>query len=481
MKIRFKYIMSLLILSLLGLGCSEFLDINDDPNNPTTAPISGLMINTTFETARNVQRVGAITSFFVQHFASPNEATGTDIHDRVSYATQWSSLYFNLGDLNVLIDQAEAIGAHYYSGPAKIMKAFNLSLLVGMFGDVPYSQAFSTDVLQPAYDNSESIYQAMLQLLNEGISDLNAEQSVATPGNDDFIFKGNRDLWRKTAFALQARFLNHFSKTPNYNPSDVLSAVDNAFTGNADDFQLTFFASPIAAQNQWYRTAVLNAGLNLGGWLSTQIVNQLNGTTYGIVDPRITFITAPATNPNFPDLIGQYIGTRNGAGRGAAPEQGVRAVLAVGSYYALNATQPLEMATYAELKFIEAEAALAAGNRQRAYQAYETGIRAHMTKLGVPSANIQAYWNHSSVSVGMNNLSVNHIMKEKYVATFLNPETWNDARRFNYQYVGFQPPANSALGGELIRLADYPDSEYQRNIANVPNRSMTDRIFWDLN
>lgn len=479
--IRFsKIILGLGLLAFIGVGCNDYLDINDDPNNPTSAPIEGLMINTTFETTRNTQRVGSTTSFFVQHFASPNASTGTDIHDAVSYGNTWSNIYFNIGDLVTLIDQAEELGAPHYSGTARIMKAYNLSLLVNMFGDVPYSAAFSSETLQPVYDNSESIYQEIQALISDGIDDLAAQESAAAPGNDDFIFGGNREAWTRTAYALRARILNHYSKTGNYNPAAVLAAVDNSFSSSSEDFEMSFFSSPIAAQNQWYRTAVLNAGLNLGGWLSTQVVDHLNGNTFGVVDPRIEFITAPASDPTFPDLVGQYIGTRNGAGRGNAPEQGVRAVLAVGSYYALSATQPLEMITYSELKFIEAEAALASGDRARAYEAYEEGIRSHMTKLGVDSEDIDAYWSEPSVSVGMANLSVNEIMKEKYIVTFLNPETWNDARRFDYNYEGFQAPENSALGGEMIRLVRYPDSELQRNQANVPNRTMLDRVFWDL-
>jgi len=479
--IRFrKIILGIGLFAFIGMGCNDYLDINDDPNNPVSAPIEGLMINTSFETARNTHRVGSVTSFFVQHLASPNASTGTDIHDAVSYGGAWSELYFNIGDLRTLIEQADEIGAPYYTGPARIMKAYNLSLLVNMFGDIPYSDAFSSETLQPTYDNSQSIYQVIQGLISDGIADLTATESAAAPGNDDFIFGGDRDAWIRAAYALRARILNHYSKTGSYDPSAVLAAVDNAFDSSDDDFEMSFFASPVAAQNQWYRTAVLNAGLNLGGWLSTQTVDQLNGATFGVVDPRIDFITAPASNENFPELIGQYIGTRNGAGRDDAPEQGVRAVLSVGSFYALNATQPLEMITYSEMKFIEAEAALALGNRDRAYEAYEEGIRSHMIKLGVDSEAIDAYWSEPTVSVGMANLSVNEIMKEKYIATFLNPETWNDARRFDYQYEGFQAPVNSALGGEMIRLARYPDSELQRNQTNVPNRSMLDRVFWDL-
>jgi len=139
-----KYLNKLLLVSVLSifmvLGCSDYLDINEDPNNPTSAPIQGLMTNTTFETAQNTNRVASTTSFFVQHFASPNEASSTDVHESVSYGNTWANLYFNIDDLLVLIDQANELGAPHYSGVAKVMTAYNLGLLVSMFGDVPFSE-----------------------------------------------------------------------------------------------------------------------------------------------------------------------------------------------------------------------------------------------------------------------------------------------------------------------------------------------------
>lgn len=480
-----KYSSKLLLVSVFTVfmvfGCSDYLDINDDPNNPTSAPLQGLMTNTTFETARNTNRVAGTTSFFVQHFASPNEATSTDIHESVSYGGTWSSLYFTLGDLLVLTQQAEDTDAPYYAGIAKIMTAYNLSLLVNMFGDVPYSDGFSADeTLQPTYDSSEQIYNEMFSLLSEGITDLQASESAASPGNDDFIFNGDRAAWIRTAYALRARFLNHYSKLGSYDPAAVLEAVDNAFASNDEDFQMTYFGEVGIERNPWHILAVNNAGLLLGGWLSDQFVDHLSGETHGIEDPRLDFITDPASNEDFPELIGEYIGTRNGAGRGDAPEQGVRAVLSVDSWYADTPTRELLMATYAEMKFIEAEAALGT-NPGRAYTAFRDGIRAHMEKLGVDEGDIDDYLNSPEVAVGAATLSIDDIMREKYVAMFLTPEAWNDARRYDYSYQGFEAPANSALGGEMIRLVRYPDSELQRNSANVPNRTMLDRVFWDQN
>lgn len=478
-----KYLNKLLLVPVLSifmvLGCSDYLDINEDPNNPTSAPIEGLMTNTTFETAQNTNRVASTTSFFVQHFASPNEATSTDTHESVSYGNTWANLYFNINDLKVLVDQANDLGAPHYSGAAKVMIAYNLGLLVNMFGDVPFSEGFSDDILQPAYDNSEDIYGQILNYLDEAKTELQASESVASPGSDDFIYGGDRAAWLRTANALQARFLNHFSKQAEYDRTAVLTAVENSFSNNDEDFEMEYFDEGTSSENPWYQLALNNSNLLLGGWLSDQLVDQLNGETFGLVDPRIEFITEPATTEEFE---GEYIGTRNGAGRGAAPEQGERAVLAVGSFYASGPTAPLLMATYAEMKFIEAEAALTI-NAARAYQAYEEGIRAHMEKLGVAQQDIDDYWNDPSVSVGSANLTIDDIMKEKYVAMFLNPEAWNDARRYDYGYTGFQIPANHNpdLNGQMIRLAAYPDSEDQRNQANVPDRTMLDRVFWDQN
>ncbi|MFO8030191.1 MAG: SusD/RagB family nutrient-binding outer membrane lipoprotein [Cyclonatronaceae bacterium] len=482
MKFTMKYSLVLVMMSFVVFSCDDYLDINENPNFPTDAPIEGLMTRTTLESARNTSRTAGTVSYFTQHFASPNEATSTDTHQPVSYGGTWASLYSVLSDLAEMDLKADDLDAPYYGGVAKILTAYNLGLLTSMFGDAPYSEALFAQTLNPPYDSSEDIYEVMLDMLDMGIQDLEQPSSAVVPAADDYIFNGDRASWIRTAYALKARYLNHYSKLGSYDPDAVLDAVDDAFENSNQDFQMNFFEGEgTGAENPWYRLAVNNAGLLLGGWLSEQFVDHLNGNIYGIVDPRIEFITEPVSieaDPRF----GEYVGTPNGAGRGADPEQDVRAVLAVGSWYANEPTDPLQMATYAEMKFIEAEAALAAGQPGRAETAYEDGIRAHMEKLGVDPADIDDYWANPDVST---NIDLDKIMKEKYVAMFLIPEAWNDARRYDYAYEEFTIPANHNpdLGGQHIRLVRYPDSERQRNAAQIPDRGASDqllgRIFWD--
>ena len=104
-----------------------------------------------------------------------------------------------------------------------------------------------------------------------------------------------------------------------------------------------------------------------------------------------------------------------------------------------------------------------------------------MTKIGVESAEIEAYISSPEVSMGVDAFSIDDIFKEKWVALFLNPEAWVDARRHDYDYENFDLPVNlnPNLNGMFIRRLAYPDSEVSRNGSNVPDVTLLDPVFWD--
>lgn len=473
MKNITKLILTTSLSSILFLGgCEDYLNINDDPNNPTSAPVQGLLTNATFETAQNTYRMGSFTSYYVQYLASPNTNSSTDTQEALSFGNDWFRLYDILTDISDLEILADEQGATQVLGIAKILKAYNLSLLVDAWGDVPYSEAFFAENLNPSYDSQSSLYNEIFTLLEDGIDALEQPNSTIVAGNEDFIYGGETDRWIQFAHLLQARYLNHLSKQSSYDPDAVLAAVDSGFLSNDDDAQVTYYEEQV---NPWASVAIANAGLILGGWISEQTVEHLDGTTYGVEDPRIGFLFAPNDDD-------EYAGVENGAGRGNAPEQGAFSALTTDNFYSAR-TAPLVIASYAEQKFIEAEASLRSNpaDQARAYQAYLDGIEAHMDKLGVDEADKNAYLTDPAVAVGSGALTIDDVMREKYVALFLSPETWVDARRYDYSYADMTIPVdlNPDLGGEFIRRLVYPDSEEQRNGENVPDVSLSDRIFWD--
>lgn len=466
MKIINNKKITVVILSMiLFISCDDYLDINDDPNNPTDAPISALMVNSTFETAQNTYRMGSITSNYVQHLASPNPASASDIMEPSNFSGTWAAMYRVMTDLSDMIQKAEETGANHYVGVGQILTALHLAMVVDAWGDVPYSEGLDFQTVTPAYDSDEDLYQEVFSLLDRGIANLTAPTEISV-GNDDFIYGGDSEKWIKFGNMLKARYLNHLSSS---SPAEILAAIDEGFEGNQDDAQVEYFEEQL---NPWFIIARNNANLLLGGWISEQFIEALDGTTFGVTDPRLPLLVGTTTD-------GEFIGVENGAGRGDAPERGARSTLIVDQFLT-SPQSPVLIATYAEQKFIEAEAAFTV-DRARSYAAYLEGIRAHMTKIGVPQAQISAYINSPQVSVGEAALTLDLIFKEKWVALFLHPEAWTDARRFDYQYENFTLPQNlnPDLNGQFIRRLAYPDSETSRNGRNVPTVTLLDRIFWD--
>lgn len=462
---------ALACLFLFTTACDDYLDINENPNNPVNAPLNGLLVNSTYETAQNTYRLGSTTSYYVQYLASPNQASSSDIMDDVSFNTTWSNLYNVMTDLHDLINAANEAGANHYEGAAQILMAVNLAMTVDAFGDVPFSEGLNFETITPAYDDDAELYGRVLQYLDDGIANLSQETEQPF-GSDDFIYSGADDQaeqWIKFGYMLKARYLNHLSGTGEYNPEEILAAIDNGFEENQDDAQVEYFEN---SYNPWRNVAFDNENLILGGWISEQFIEATDGTTFGVEDPRIPYMIGATED-------GEYIGVPNGAGRGSAAESGERSVLEMGDFYTED-DSPVLIATYAEQNFIEAEAALEI-DRSRAYDAYLEGIRAHMMKIGVEESEIDAYINSSQVSVGEENLTLDHIFKEKWVAMFLHPEAWTDARRYDYAYEDFELPANlnPDLNDQFIRRLRYPDSEVSRNAANLPDVTLLDRIFWD--
>ena len=455
-------------LALLLAGCTKWLDVNNNPNQPTSAPLNGLLGSITQNTALNMFRAAYPVSYYVQYQASPNPASPTDVYDVTDQSSLWNNLYYTMTDAFELQRQAAENNAPHMQGIAKILTAINLKIVHDLWGDAPYSESFDLISLTPGYDDAESLYSQVLTLLDEGIALMGqTENAVAIDGTLDFIHGGDAAAWIKTANGIKARTLNLVSNTSQYNAASVLAAVDASYTSNADDAEVTDFN----IRNPWSQVAVNNANLVLDGWLSTNIINALNGTTYGVMDPRISLITDTTK-------FGDYRGTRNGIGR---PGSGVgrdESYITTNGFYS-STNSPLVIMSYSELKMIEAEAAFRSGNTARAYAAYLEAIRAHMDKMGVPSAAAQAYINSPQVSVGAGNLTLKRIFEEKYKITLLQYEAYNDARRFDFAYTGFQLPANALLD-EPPRRLDYPSVEVSRNGANVPEiTGLLDRLWWD--
>jgi hypothetical protein len=484
MKKQLFYITTLITLLTCFTSCKKFLggNVNVNPNKASSVSLNTLLPATIEFTATNHQSVAYITGLFAQQTAAYTSGPlNDDQHRDVRMSTAFINLYQNaLSNLDVLVNQAAVQNSPAYGGIGKILQVMNLGMATDVWGDVPFTEAFrGTEELYPKYDKQQDLYPLMQTMLDEAIALLRQPATGFKPGIDDLVYQGRLDRWIKTAYVLKARYAMHLTKKGAAAAGgQALTYLANGYTSNAEDCQLIYNERNL---NPWNRNvAVLIKSGNFRIAPSERFVDLMNGVAFpGLVDPRLPFLMSRGSATT-------WRGMPNGVGTGSTVD------ITEATYYA-RASSPLMMVTYAEQKFLEAEArfltnggsANTIGTSQAAYDAHLAGITAHMDKLGVPVADRNAYLANPSVSPTAAALKLEHIMKEKSIAMYLHPEVWTDVRRYDYNPAVFRGMAlpqnhNPALSGQFIRRALYPLDELNRNPSAVEaETTLTTKVWWD--
>lgn len=429
---------------------------------------------------------------YAQNFAGQG-GTATGV---TTVSGTWSNIYlYALPNLKIIREKAKALNAKHFDAVAQILIAMNIGLATDSWENIPYSEASQgADNLLPSFDKQAAIYNDIFSLLDNAISELEGpdDSGYKPDAKSDLIYRGDLTKWLKTAYTLKARYELHLIKRNGAVAAAqaALTAIAKGYTSNTDDFQMTFTSKHI---NPWYSVEVLSKHTgNYHDVIGDQLVKSMDGTSFpftgGVVtmDPRLPVYAQPDDGSN------NYKGYVNGgygvSGDGSKANTDFREE----GYYT-NEGAPIVVLSYAEAMSIKAEAEFLAnggtttstGTTADGYAAYLDGIKANMSKLGVSSAN---YIADPSVSMGAANLKLQNIMHEKYIANFLNPETYVDLRRYNYStdvFKGFALPADNGQGefpGKWYNRAQYPNTEVQRNPDNVSanQKSPVNPVWWQL-
>ena len=453
-RIYWKIQLLMGVATCFMLSCSnDVLDeINKNPNAPTDVPISLLLPQATISTINGVAGDGAgeYAAFFVEHATNVhlNPRRPTDVN-----SSTWSDTYSTLNDLKIIIEKGseggDEEGKYVAVGIAKILYAYTLSVGTDLFGNIPHSEALQGSLNRaPSFDDQETLYTFIQQLLDEAIVDLE-KGSAGDPAQIDLIFQGDTEMWKKTAYALKARLYNRLSNIhPESSAQNALDALSKSFTSEEEGFIFDGYLSGTSNDNPW------------AGWQKQEqtyaisetflaLLNSFNDP--GFVDPR--------AERWFTKIEGEFVG----APAGEAQSDLTHTIYSAPSTETVlydEAPQPL--LTYDEMKFIEAEAHLRLGNMSNAYTAYKEAVMAALRRSGISEEDIIAYVNQGTVFPGEDELTLEHIIKQKNISfwMFQSLEAYNDFRRTGI------PQMNDPTGTPL-RLS-YPPSEVNRN-PNTPS------------
>ena len=154
-----------LLPALMLLGCEDFLDVNQSPNNPEKVPPSVLLptglVGAAFANANELNRFSSTVMDYTYGAAGSPAAWDIYNTDGANFGNQWRFEIYGgaIVTFKDLIKAADELGSSSYKGIAKIMKAYTFAIATDTWGDVPYSQAgLGEEFLQPRLDSQEDIY-----------------------------------------------------------------------------------------------------------------------------------------------------------------------------------------------------------------------------------------------------------------------------------------------------------------------------------
>lgn len=486
----------LAIILLTSTSCKKWLDINQSPNAIIKAPLPQVLTSAQVQLGFNMgSDIHRYSSIIAQHFAGQGNQ-GVQTREYMGYVIQPTDVNNTfraqfyagaLADLESIIKNAEG-KSPYYAGIAKILKAYTFHILVDLWGNVPFSEALKeVENLQPKYDNSQAIYDALFVMLDEGIANLNATSSEFVPAADDVIFAGNRARWRTLAYTLQTRLaLRYIDKVARIDA--ILAKAGATFmAGNADNFVLNFQATAAAAgrenpihqfeirrQDQFFPNATFVNRMNTKAdprrrWYFTPVTGTTFSGAPNNYTADATTVFNPAAGVNFSRvhiyLRGDSTGTATTAARGR-----------VDTYSGAGAVR---MFTFAEYQFIRAEYLFAKGQTANAQTAFQAGITASMQLAGVPAANITTYIAaNGTLNTGT---ELQQIIEEKYVANYgVAVEPWSDWRRTGFPVLTATANSVAPSSNVLPRILPYSQQEKDSN-PNTPARAniFDKAVFWD--
>ena len=484
-----------LLIAILFAACSsDYLDINEDPNNPLSVSPDLILPVAQSYTAfiqESFQSQNSLGNFFMYNWAESDGSVFYFAEFRYSVTPSFYSQNFDYTYANALkqynaLNTLEGAEFGYYRAISKIMIAYHFQILVDTYGDVPYNEALQRgDNPTPKYDDAELIYDDLIVQLTAAIDLINTTTSNSgitpvLPGNDDALFGGDMDLWKRFANTVKLRILVRQSDMAGRieyikNEFTIIENEGSGYMSEDVKVRLGYFNEEGKMNPKWTSFGKDPQGNNTfynNATCATQFVIDFLTDTQ---DPRIDFIYEKAPNG--------HLGVRQGETDYDNPikDQWIPAnVSNMGPGILKGPEQAAVLYTAAELYLNQAEAAFKGLIPGNAKSFYEAGIQASFTYLGAGDASSYYSNNANLVSWEASSNKLEAIITQKWIASNSIDalQSW-----FDYSRTGY--PSNLPVSAQAttldrpIRLV-YPSSEITSNGENKPAQpdAFTDKIFW---
>lgn len=312
---KLKYIALSLAFVLGTTSCDDYLDVNNDPDNPVSESVTPQLRLTwiqnyyTYAWGTASMRTNTIAGIMTQVYGtSANNLLSSWNPAQSSCTTIYQNFYLGAGvNIDPLIEKSEELGAYHYEGAAYCIKAMGFMMMLDLHGELPIQEAFIGKT-NPAYDDGKKMYELCMDYLDKAIENFGKTQSptVANLSAGDLWNGGSIDKWMKLCYGLKARYLLKLSKKAEYDPAAILAALEKAPTSNMDNtimknYNVVGDETNFTVGDPYQASAIWNcsgygATQRLTRWYVNLLTNNFTGGSK-VIDPRMSkLVPAMMTN-----------------------------------------------------------------------------------------------------------------------------------------------------------------------------------------
>jgi hypothetical protein len=474
-----------LIVSAFAFSCNDRLEeLNRPKKDAAEVPADALFtsgVRHMFDMMVSTNVNENVFRLYAQYWAQttyPDESqynmVGRQIPDQV-----WQNAYrdalrdFSQAKLRVE-ETAESLGLSEAEKNNQIAiidacMVYTYSVLVDNFGAVPFTEAINDDILVPAYETGQSVYDNIIQILDNAIASMSSDAAAFNP-DQDRVYWGDVEKWMKFANSLKLKLAMTIADVDASKATTMATqaVAGGVFESNEDNTVLAYLEAAPNTNPVW-------EDLVQSGRADYVIANTIVDKMNALDDPRLPIYAEPMDGGIFK---GGVYGTAN--------------TYADNSHIGDLFHQPdLEgiILDYAEVEFLLAEAVergIAVGGT--AAEHYEAGIRASMEYWGVDGGDIDTYLANPDVAYGSATGDwTQKIGTQAWLALYNRGfEGWTLWRRLDFS--GFNiPPGLSE--SDIPRRMIFPIKEATLNPSNLDaaigliggSDDVQTKVFWDVN
>ena len=530
-----KIIYTLALGGIMLTSCTDWLDINQNPNNATQDLVTSDMLLTYAQKEKAEERNSSSNiHYLAQHLTKSGEVSGTYTFLTGQIMPQnvdafWDNRYTRMANLVTIKNKAVEAGDPGYNAIATTLMVVEFRELVDMFNNVPYTEAMQGDEnMAPKYDKGADVYAGLIKDIQGAIDNFGtaiADGTYSAPGlkSSDIMFHGDLKKWQRYAYSIKLSLLMRVSNVQNV-ASEVAAIADKCLAMNE-----------LVTANPGYYKASGKMNPTYENWGKSYLDKETSGHKQNV--PTATFVDALRDNKDPRQRVylmpredmGDEAGITNYAAFGLENERyigvpygqmapaGNEYVSRMG-YAALcrtNSTVDGPLADVVVMSgslvgFYLAEAALRGmipGGDEKAQEYYEQAVISAMTMFesSLQDASIEDYGacpaitgsaaEAAQIFLSQDNKAVNWnlmttdeekleaIQLQKWISLFMvDPlEAWSEQRRTDYPVLLCSN--SQTTGNKLIARLPYPNGEKTLNPENHDAEGdvnfYSSLVFWD--